>query len=73
MKETVTPYYKAGMGSGFNFSNVDDPVKTLKQLNKIAVDIDKETKRPVACMGNIRVDHYKILEFVNCKRKEDFF
>jgi len=61
------------MGSGFNLSILDDPVSTLFALNKIANEIDKVTRRPVACIANLRVNHPKIVEFIRCKNKENFF
>ncbi|MEK9153652.1 MAG: hypothetical protein AAB723_03580, partial [Patescibacteria group bacterium] len=72
IQETITPYFEMAMGSGFDLSTVDDPVKILKDLNEITKVIEKKCERPVASMGMLRVDHPKILEFIAAKRNEDF-
>lgn len=72
IKEIITPYFESAMGNGFNLSELDNPVKTLKELNEITKEIEKNCERPTANLGMLRVDHPKILEFIRSKRNEDF-
>lgn len=72
IKETIQPYFEHAMGSGFDLSDVEDPVKTLYTLNRLTREIEKNCERPVAGMGSLRVDHPKILEFIAAKRDADF-
>lgn len=74
LKKAMTPYYSAGMGSGFDFSELEDPVSTIMQLNSICLEIEaQKINRPTANMGLLRVNHPKIVEFIRLKRNENFF
>lgn len=72
IKESVSPYFESAMGSGFDFSELDNPVEKLKELNNITKQIEQNCERPVASMGMLRVNHPRILEFINAKKHEDF-
>jgi len=41
-------------------------------LNNIVREVDEETRRPASCIANLRIDHPRIIEFIQSKRKEDF-
>lgn len=67
--ELVSSYHTKGMGTGFDFSESEDPVSILQALNQLAheeVEADK-IERPVGNMGIISVDHPKALDFVLAK------
>ena len=73
IQQTIAPYFRNGMGSGFNLDDLSDPVDMLKKLNQLCLSLEKEhLSRPPACMGMLRVDHPKIIEFIRCKRDADF-
>jgi len=59
------------MGSGFDFSNLDDPVSRLKELNEIIKQIENSKMRQ-GSMGMLDVEHPKVMEFIQTKRDEDF-
>lgn len=69
IKRTVDSYHVQGMGTGFNFDEVDDPVAMLRYLNDVAIDGAKSGKeeRPVGNMGVLSVYHPRIREFVRAK------
>jgi ribonucleoside-diphosphate reductase alpha chain len=73
IREVIDYYHEQGMGAGFNFDDVEDPVSTLFYLNEIAVEGIKsgEQDRPVGNMGVISVDHPKIVEFIQAKDNEE--
>lgn len=72
VKTIVDHYHNQGMGTGFNFDEVEDPVSTLLYLNDIALENAKNGKqdRPVGNMGLISINHPKIEEFIHAKDKE---
>ena len=72
VKKVITPYFQAGMGSGFDLSDVEDPVGTLRELNKTLLEIEEPHKRPPCGMALLMVDHPRVLEFVTMKREDDF-
>ncbi len=72
IKKTMLPYYQAEMGSGFNLSEIADPVKTLRELNHILLEIEGTVKRPPCGMALLMVDHPQVLNFINMKREDDF-
>jgi len=69
IKQIVDHYHEQGMGTGFNFDDVDDPVTMLLYLNDIAIKGLESGRqdRPVGNMGLISVDHPKIVEFAKVK------
>jgi len=69
VKEVVDEYHQDGMGTGFDLSDLSDPVSILNFLNSVAVDGAESGKeqRPVGNMATLHVSHPKILEFVNVK------
>ncbi|MDO8570400.1 MAG: hypothetical protein Q7R97_02345 [Candidatus Daviesbacteria bacterium] len=72
VKITVDTYHKEGMGTGFNFSNVDDPVRILNFLNDLAISGLEEGKedRSVGNIGICRIDHPGIMEFIAIKTQQ---
>lgn len=65
-----------GLGTGYDLSDLNDPVHELKRMNNRLREINDQFKanrqRRVAAMATLRADHPKIREFINAKRHEDF-
>ena len=72
VKRIITPYFQAEMGSGFDLSDVQDPVSTLRELNRSLLEIEGHVKRPPCGMALLKVDHPKVLDFIRMKRNDDF-
>jgi ribonucleoside-diphosphate reductase alpha chain len=70
VKKTVDSYHQEAMGTGFNLSDVDDPVAVLLFLNNVAVSgAESGTEdRPVGNMAICRIDHPMIIDFIQSKR-----
>lgn len=69
IKKMVDIYHQEGLGTGFNFDNLDDPLPMLLFLNEVAIkgaDSGQED-RPVGNMGMLSVNHPKIKEFICAK------
>jgi ribonucleoside-diphosphate reductase alpha chain len=69
VKQVVDSYHQAGMGTGFNLDDLDDPVKVLRYLNDVAVagaDSGAED-RPVGNMALLALAHPQAGEFIGCK------
>lgn len=64
------------IGTGYDLSDVEDPVFALSVLNKtldgINADLIERHKRPVASMATLRADHPEVLNFIAAKREADF-
>lgn len=73
LKEIIDKCHQDGMGTGFNLSSFDNPLKTLKILNKIALDgvLDGKEDRPVGNMAILDVDSPFIMEFIDIKKHAD--
>jgi len=76
VRKIVEQLHIEGMGTGFNFDEVEDPIQTLNYLNEIAVTGSKSGKenRPVGNIAIISVNHHKILDFIYAKSglRKDF-
>ena len=69
IKQMVDQYHQDGMGTGYNLSEIDNPVAMLKFLNEVAVlgaNSQKE-QRPVGNMAILDVDSPDIEEFIMAK------
>ncbi|RMI39318.1 hypothetical protein EBO15_30025 [Actinomadura harenae] len=69
VKHIVDSYHQAGMGTGFNLDDLDDPVTVLRYLNGVAVagaDSGAED-RPVGNMALLALAHPRAGEFIDCK------
>lgn len=73
VKTIVDGYHRAGMGTGFNLDELDDPVGVLRYLNDIAVTgADSGTEdRPVGNMAILSLDHPAAEDFIGCKLGAD--
>jgi ribonucleoside-diphosphate reductase alpha chain len=71
VRKTIDQMHSEGMGTGFNFSDLEDPVAMLEYLNKVAIEGASSGRedRPVGNMGILSVHHPKIIDFV--LRKKD--
>lgn len=69
IKKMVSTYHHEGLGTGFNFDNLDDPLPMLYFLNEVAVEgaMSGNEDRPVGNMGLLSVNHPKIKEFICAK------
>ena len=70
---TIDTCHRHGMGTGFNLDTADDPVKTLRELNDVAVigSLSGEEDRPVGNMAILSIGHPKILDFISAKLSAD--
>lgn len=69
IKSLIDAYHIAGMGTGFNLSEVSDPATALRSLNQIAVAgaTSGLEDRPVGNMAVCSARHPRILDFVRAK------
>lgn len=69
VKEIVDEYHQDGMGTGFDLSELSDPVSVLRFLNSVAVDGAESGReqRPVGNMATLHVSHPRILDYINVK------
>lgn len=72
IKQELEPHILNGVGTGFNLSQTEEPVKVLTSLNEILKDYDGKTQRPPAGIAILDVSHKDILSFINAKRDADF-
>ena len=69
VKKMVDIYHQEAMGTGFDLTQVDDPVRVLLFLNNVAAAGAESGRedRPVGNMATCRIDHPKILDFIRSK------
>ena len=72
IKQELEPHILNGVGTGFNLSETDEPVKVLTSLNEILKDYDNKTQRPPAGIAILDVTHKDILSFINAKKDVNF-
>ncbi|MFA5250330.1 MAG: hypothetical protein WC371_02835 [Parachlamydiales bacterium] len=72
LQAIIAPYYEKAMGSGFDLSDLEDPIQTLLDLNRISLLCEKTTSRPPAGMALLSVEHPKVLDFIRLKETADF-
>lgn len=72
-KSVINQCHQDGMGTGFDLSDVDSPVKVLRSLNFIAVEGAQSGRedRPVGNMATCSISHPKIEEFIAAKVDAD--
>jgi ribonucleoside-diphosphate reductase alpha chain len=73
VKAVVDDYHRAGMGTGFNLDDLDDPVAVLRYLNEVAVTGANSgvEDRPVGNMAILSLSHHHASEFIACKLGAD--
>lgn len=73
VKKDVVDSQASGMGSGFDFSDIDDPVSVLRGLNQLTLDSQASYKhgRSIGNMASITVRHPKLLDFISIKEGAD--
>jgi len=73
VKKDVVDSQASGMGSGFDFSDIEDPVAVLRGLNQMTLDNQASYKhgRSIGNMASITVRHPKLLEFISIKEGAD--
>lgn len=69
IKQKIFKIHQDGMGTGFSLDNLADPVKTLHNLNDIAIEsaLSGKENRPVGNIATLSVYDPKIFEFINAK------
>ena len=72
IKKTIDQFHFNGMGTGFNFDDVQNPIEIIKYLNKIGIEGQQNKKqlRPVGNMGVLSIDHPSLFDFINVKNKD---
>ncbi len=73
LREEITKIHIDGMGTGFNLDGMENPVSTLRYLNKVAVDSTESggEDRPVGNIAILSVDSPYIKEFIMAKTEGD--
>ena len=72
IKQEIEPHILNGVGTGFDLSNTEEPVKVLTSLNELLKNYDGKTQRPPAGIAILDVSHKDILSFINAKRDANF-
>jgi ribonucleoside-diphosphate reductase alpha chain len=69
VKEIVDQNHQEGMGTGFDLSDLDNPLEVLRYLNQVAIDGAKSgtEARPVGNMATLRIDHPRVIDFIRVK------
>ena len=69
IKTMVNTYHQEGLGTGFCFDNLEDPLPMLHFLNEVAIQgaNSGQEDRPVGNMGLLSVNHPRIKEFICAK------
>lgn len=72
VKTIVDKYHIDGMGTGFNFDEIEDPIPIIEYLNGIWAEWQRSGNqlRPVWNMWVLSIDHPKLLEFINVKNQK---
>lgn len=72
IKKSVDNFHFSGMGTGFHFDDLEDPLPLIEYLNQIGIDGQNNEKqlRPVGNMGTLSIDHPKIIEFIKLKTED---
>jgi len=73
LKTTVDYFHNSGMGTGFNFDEMTDPIEIIQYLNHVGVEGQKSDKqlRPVGNIGSLSVTHPKIINFIEIKNNNN--
>ncbi|MDD2647026.1 MAG: ribonucleotide reductase N-terminal alpha domain-containing protein [Patescibacteria group bacterium] len=69
VKRVVDNLHNSGMGTGFNFDDIEDPTPIIEYLNNIAIEGQASDKqlRPVGNMGSLAITHPRITDFIQIK------
>lgn len=69
IKEMVDIYHQDGLGTGFNFDDLEDPLSMLHFLNDVAINgaVSGLENRPVGNIALLSVTHPMIKEFICAK------
>lgn len=68
----IKSYYKQNMGSGFDFTQYEDPVELLTWINNLSAQetLIGDYDRYIGNMGNLHISHPKIEAFVDAKKED---
>ena len=72
-EDMIVSYYRQNMGSGFDFTEYEDPVGLLNWLNGLSAQetATGQYTRFIGNMGTLHVSHPRIREFVDAKRQNE--
>lgn len=70
IRTKIDDLHQQGMGTGFNLSDIDNPVEILRALNNIALNGSQSglEERPVGNMATMSVYHPDIIDFIMVKK-----
>ncbi|WP_394970364.1 hypothetical protein [uncultured Croceitalea sp.] len=73
LESVINVFHEMGMGTGFSFDSLDNPIEKIISLNEIALRGAKSGRenRPVGNMGILSVYHPKIEDFIKLKITAD--
>lgn len=71
--DKIRSYYRQNMGSGFDFSEYEDPVGLLEWLNTLSAEetATGQYDRYIGNMGSLHVSHPRIEDFIRAKQERD--
>lgn len=69
----IKSYYQQNMGSGFDFTNYENPIELLRWINELSA---QETAtgnydRYIGNMGSLHISHPQIEDFISAKKDTD--
>lgn len=70
--DLIRKYVQEGIGLGFNFSKLDNPIEEIKKINFYYKAREDYFNRPPAFIGLLNIDNKDIDEFIQLKTKERF-
>ncbi len=65
-------YINKGIGIGINFSDFQNPIYEIREINKYFKYREPSVLRPPAAIGLLPVNHFKILDFIHLKDNKDY-
>ncbi len=65
-------YASDGVGIGINFSNFNNPIGAIKQINSNYIKKSQNYFRPPAFIGLLNIGHDKILDFITLKDEVNY-
>lgn len=71
-EDIIKSYYRQNMGSGFDFTEYEDPVGLLGWVNELSAQetATGQYDRYIGNMGSLHISHPRIEEFIDAKRED---
>lgn len=69
IEQQLTQLRLGGMGTGFNFDELEDPIAMIKKINDLSVQLQTsgQQDRPVGNMGVLSIYHPRIFDYIRLK------